>query len=95
MSRALGETAPLLFTAIGSQSFSTSLTKPIAALPLVVYIDGLQPYPDLQKIAWGTALFLVAAALVLNIASRVAARRLREPVEMTDSSTGGTDEPAQ
>ena len=49
MSRALGETAPLLFTAIGSQSFSTSLTKPIAALPLVVYIDGLQPYPDLQK----------------------------------------------
>ncbi len=77
MSRALGETAPLLFTAIGSQSFSTSLTKPIAALPLVVYIDGLQPYPDLQKIAWGTALFLVTAALVLNVASRVAAGRLR------------------
>ncbi len=77
MSRALGETAPLLFTAIGSQSFTTSLTKPIAALPLVVYIDGLQPYPDLQKIAWGTALFLVMAALLLNIASRIAARRLR------------------
>ena len=62
MSRALGETAPLLFTAIGSQSFSTSLTKPIAALPLVVYIDGLQPYADLQRIAWGTALFLVTVA---------------------------------
>ena len=76
MSRALGESAPLLFTAVGSQYFSTSLTKPIAALPLVVYIDGLQPYPDLQRIAWGTALFLVAAALVLNIASRIAARRL-------------------
>ncbi len=78
MSRALGESAPLLFTAIGSQSFSTSLTKPIAALPLVVYIDGLQPYPDLQKIAWGTALFLVTAALALNIASRIAAGRLRK-----------------
>ncbi len=76
MSRALGETAPLLFTAIGSQSFSTSLTKPIAALPLVVYIDGLQPYADLQRIAWGTALFLVTVALLLNIASRFAARRL-------------------
>jgi phosphate transport system permease protein len=76
MSRALGESAPLLFTAVGSQYFSTSLTKPIAALPLVVYIDGLQPYADLQKIAWGTALFLVAAALVLNIAARLAARRL-------------------
>jgi phosphate transport system permease protein len=77
MSRALGESAPLLFTAIGSQSFSTSLTKPIAALPLVVYIDGLQPYPDLQRIAWGTALFLVMAALLLNVASRIAAGRLR------------------
>jgi phosphate transport system permease protein len=76
MSRALGESAPLLFTAVGSQYFSTSLTKPIAALPLVVYIDGLQPYADLQRIAWGTALFLVAAALVLNIAARIAARRL-------------------
>ena len=77
LSRALGESAPLLFTAIGSQGSSTSLTKPIAALPLVVYIDGLQPYPDLQKIAWGTALFLVAAALALNIAARMAAGRLR------------------
>jgi len=76
MSRALGESAPLLFTAVGSQYFSTSITKPIAALPLVVYIDGLQPYADLQRIAWGTALFLVTAALVLNIASRIAARRL-------------------
>ena len=77
MSRALGESAPLLFTAVGSQGYSTSLTKPIAALPLVVYIDGLQPYPDLQKIAWGTALFLVTAALLLNVASRITAGRLR------------------
>ena len=77
MSRALGESAPLLFTAIGSQSFSTSLSKPIAALPLVVYIDGLQPYPDLQQIAWGTALFLITVALALNVVSRVTAGRLR------------------
>ena len=77
MSRALGESAPLLFTAIGSQAFSTSLTKPIAALPLVVFIDGLQPYEDLQRIAWGTALFLIVAALALNVVSRISAGRLR------------------
>jgi phosphate transport system permease protein len=77
MSRALGESAPLLFTAIGSQAFSTSLSKPIAALPLVVFIDGLQPYADLQQIAWGTALFLIVAALALNVVSRVSAGRLR------------------
>lgn len=78
MSRALGESAILVFTAIGSQAFSTSLSKPIAALPLVVYIDGLQPYPDLQQIAWGTALFLVTAALALNVLSRFTAGRLRK-----------------
>lgn len=77
ISRALGESAPLLFTAIGSQYFSASLSKPIAALPLVVYIDGLQPYPDLVRIAWGAALFLIVAALLLNVTSRVFASRLQ------------------
>lgn len=78
LSRAIGESAPLLFTTIASQSFTLSPTKPMAALPLVVYGDGLQPYPDLQQIAWGAALFLVATALLLNITSRLTAARLRK-----------------
>lgn len=78
ISRAIGESAPLLFTTIASQSFTLSPGKPMAALPLVVYGDGLQPYPDLQQIAWGAALFLVAAALLLNITSRLTAARLRK-----------------
>ncbi|MGZ6546090.1 MAG: phosphate ABC transporter permease PstA [Actinomycetota bacterium] len=78
ISRAIGESAPLLFTTIASQSFTLSPSKPMAALPLVVYGDGLQPYPDLQQIAWGAALFLVAAALLLNITSRLTAARLRK-----------------
>lgn len=71
VARAAGETAPLLFTAIGSQYFSTSLTGPIAAMPLVVYLDGIQAYKDLQTTAWGTALALIVIVLVFNIVARV------------------------
>ena len=46
ISRAIGEAAPLLFTAIGSQYFVTSLGQPMASLSLVVYLNGIQPYPD-------------------------------------------------
>ena len=58
VARGAGETAPLLLTAAGSQFFSLSPTKPIAAIPLVVYQNGIQAYPDLVKIAWGSALAL-------------------------------------
>lgn len=71
VARAAGETAPLLFTAIGSQYWSISLTKPIAAMPLVIFLNGIQAYPDLQKVAWGTALALIVIVLVLNIAARL------------------------
>jgi phosphate transport system permease protein len=77
LSRGVGETAPLLFTAIGSEYFSTSPVKPIAALPLVVYQDGIQAYSDLQTRAWGTAFFLVLLVLTLSIGSRLVAARLR------------------
>jgi len=77
ISRAIGEAAPLLFTAIGSQVFATSLGQPMASLSLVVYFDGIQPYPDIQRTAWGTALTLLVIVMLLNISSRLLARRMR------------------
>ena len=71
VARAAGETAPLLFTAIGSQYWSVSLTKPIAAMPLVIFLNGVQAYKDLQQVAWGTALALITVVFILNIAARL------------------------
>ncbi|TME50362.1 MAG: phosphate ABC transporter permease PstA [Chloroflexi bacterium] len=77
ISRAVGEAAPLLFTAIGSQVFSTSVGGAMASLPLVVYQNGIQAYPDLQQNAWGTALTLLVLVVVLNVSARLLARRMR------------------
>lgn len=79
ISRAAGEAAPLLFTAIGSEVFSTSVFGPsgMAAMPLVVYQDGIQAYPDLQQTAWGTALTLLVLVVLLNVSARLLARRMR------------------
>lgn len=77
VARGAGETAPLLFTTIGSQYFVTSPFKPMAAIPLVIFQDGIQAYPDLVKLAWGSALFLVVTILVLSVGSRLLAARLR------------------
>ena len=76
LARAVGETAPLLFTAIGSQLFTLSPAKPMASMPLLVYLDGTQPFPDMQRTAWGTAFVLLVAVLILSIAGRVVAARL-------------------
>jgi phosphate transport system permease protein len=78
IARAAGETAPLLFTVIGSQYWNLSPTKPMGALPLVVFQNGIQAYPDLVKTAWGAALFLVVMILVLSVGSRLVAARLRK-----------------
>lgn len=77
VARGVGETAPLLFTAIGTQFFAVNPLKPLAALPLVVYQDGIQAYPDLQRTAWGTALFLICVVLVLSVGSRLLAAWFR------------------
>jgi phosphate transport system permease protein len=76
IARGMGETAPLLFTAIGSQYLSYSLAGPMAAMPLTVYLDGIQAYPDLQRTAWGTALLLLIVVLVLSVSARVVSARL-------------------
>ena len=76
VARGAGESAPLLFTAIGSQYLTTSPFGPMAAMPLTVYLNGIQAYPDLQQIAWGTALLLLCFVLVLSVSSRIAVARL-------------------
>ncbi len=58
--RVAGETAPLLFTALGNQFWSASLNQPIAALPLQIYVYALSPYDDWHRLAWGGALVLIA-----------------------------------
>jgi len=76
MARAVGETAPLLFTAIGTQLFTASPLQPMAAMPLTIYEDGTQALPAAQQIAWGTALVLLTLVLVLSIVARLVAARL-------------------
>jgi phosphate transport system permease protein len=73
--RVAGETAPLIFTAFGNQYWSTSLTQPIAALPLQIYVYALSPYDDWHRLAWAGALVLivlivVSVALVRYVAGR-------------------------
>jgi len=68
VARATGETAPLLFTAFGSSYyFGGNLFSPIAALPLLIYTDGISAYPQLQAVAWGAAMVLVGFMLILNL----------------------------
>lgn len=76
VARGAGESAPLLFTAIGNQYMSYSPLQPMAAMPLTIYQDGIQAYSDLQQIAWGTALLLLVLVMLLAIAGRVLAGRL-------------------
>jgi phosphate transport system permease protein len=76
VARAVGETAPLLFTALGSSLFSTSLFQPISSIPNFVYNNGTQPYPATQQTAWGAAFVLLAFVLVLSIVARSVAAYL-------------------
>jgi phosphate transport system permease protein len=62
--RVAGETAPLLFTALGNQFWSTNLNQPIAALPLQIYVYALSPYDDWHRLAWAGALVLIVLIVV-------------------------------
>lgn len=77
VARGLGETAPLLLTIFGNQYMQWNPTKEIDALPLVIFYNSSQPYPDLVQVAWGAALLLMIVVLVLSIGSRVIAAFLR------------------
>lgn len=76
VARISGETAPLLFTALNNQFWSTSLKAPIANLPVVIFQFALSPYPKWQQLAWAGALLITFAILMLSIIARVAVSRL-------------------
>src|SRR3954447_14741973 len=73
VARIAGETAPLLFTALNNQFWSTDVNAPMANLPVVIFQFAMSPYADWQTLAWGGALLITAAILVLSIAARVLA----------------------
>ncbi len=73
VARISGETAPLLFTALNNQFWSTNLNAPMANLPVVIFQFAMSPYADWQVLAWGGALLITAAILLLNISARVLA----------------------
>jgi phosphate transport system permease protein len=77
VARGLGETAPLLLTIFGNQYLQWNPTKPMEAIPLVIYNNSSQPYADLLQIAWGAALLLMVVVLALSIGSRVMAAVLQ------------------
>lgn len=76
VARAVGETAPLLFTAAGNTFFTLSPVNPMGALPLFIYEQGTQPFRDAQRQAWGAALVLLALVLLLSVSARAVAARL-------------------
>ncbi|MFZ0468291.1 MAG: phosphate ABC transporter permease PstA [Thiogranum sp.] len=70
LARISGETAPLLFTALNNQFWSSSLGQPIANLPVVIFQFAMSPYEDWQHLAWAGALIITFSILVLNIVAR-------------------------
>jgi phosphate transport system permease protein len=75
IARAAGETAPLLFTALFSQFWPTSLFKPTASLAVLVYNFAITPFNNLQSLAWAASLILVLMVLLTSIIARWATRQ--------------------
>ncbi|HEX3396720.1 MAG TPA: ABC transporter permease subunit, partial [Steroidobacteraceae bacterium] len=71
IARISGETAPLLFTALNNQFWSTNLNAPMANLPVVIFQFALSPYKDWQDLAWAGALIITITILILSISARV------------------------
>jgi phosphate transport system permease protein len=79
VSRISGETAPLLFTSLNNQFWSTNLNGPIASLPVVIFQFALSPYKDWQSLAWTGALIITLAVLALSITARALISSRKEP----------------
>jgi len=75
VARIAGETAPLLFTALGSQYLSFDLDQPMAALPLTVFTYATGPYEEWHRYAWAAALVLILVVFILSLGARLAIRR--------------------
>jgi phosphate transport system permease protein len=75
LARVSGETAPLLFTALNNQFFSTNMNAPMANLPVVIFQFAMSPYDNWVDLAWGAALLITFVVLGLNILTRVVFRK--------------------
>jgi len=75
VARIAGETAPLLFTALGSQYLSFNIDQPMAALPLTVFTYATGPYEEWHQYAWAAALVLIMLVFFLSLGARLAVRR--------------------
>lgn len=75
ISRVIGETAPLLFTAFGNPFMSSNIFKPMSSLPLIIFNYATSPYPDWQRLAWGASLLLILMILFLNIIIKIVQRK--------------------
>jgi phosphate transport system permease protein len=74
LARISGETAPLLFTALNNQFFSTNMNAPLANLPVVIFQFAMSPYENWVNLAWAGALIITLTVLLLNILARVLLR---------------------
>lgn len=80
MARIAGETAPLLFTALSNQFWTTNITQPTATLPYMIYSHAIAPYEDWHRQAWAAGLVLIAVVLIANVLARfVLARGISVP----------------
>ena len=75
LARVSGETAPLLFTALNNQFFSTNMNAPMANLPVVIFQFAMSPYDNWVNLAWGAALLITMVVLGLNVLTRVVFRK--------------------
>jgi phosphate transport system permease protein len=75
LARIAGETAPLLFTALSNQFFTTNLGEPMASLPVTIFKFAMSPYENWQKLAWAGVFLITLGVLALNILARVLFRQ--------------------
>ena len=75
VARIAGETAPLLFTALSNQLWTSSLSEPMASLPVTIFKFAMSPYENWQKLAWAGVFLITLAVLGLNIVARVITRQ--------------------
>jgi phosphate transport system permease protein len=77
LARAAGETAPLLFTALGNRFWSTAIDQPIASLPVFIYDYARAPYDDWNRQAWAASLVLLMLVTLVSVLLRLTTRRIR------------------
>jgi phosphate transport system permease protein len=79
LARITGETAPLLFTALNNQFFSTNMLRPIANIPYVIWQFAMSPYANWQQMAWAAAFITVVFVLTLSVGARLLIGKVQAP----------------